>query len=95
MLPGHLTSAQNIVSGKVDRLDAERLITKYLNDALSKIDFNGASLGPVQVKPPTPEKKEKKAVEPSSDSDTPVVKKKKERKVREPSSSSVDSIISR
>lgn len=57
-------------------------MAKYLNEAMAKIDFNGASLAPVEVKeePKEPKKKARKVKEPSSSSSsemTPVPKKKK------------------
>ena len=76
-MPGHLTAAHTVVQGKMDRLEAEELIKRYLENALSQFDFKGASLKPEkESKTPTPEPEQRKS------------KEKRTKKAREPSSSS-------
>jgi hypothetical protein len=66
-----------MVAGKVDRFDVDKLVVKYLNEAMSKVDLQGASLRP-EVVPVEVVQKTKQRVETSEESEeTPVVKKKK------------------
>lgn len=65
------------MAGKVDRFDVDKLVVKYLNEAMSKVDLQGASLRP-EVVPVEVVQKTKQRVETSEESEeTPVVKKKK------------------
>lgn len=54
VLPGHVFSAKKLVEGKVDRVDVNELVQRYLSEAMSKIDFAGASLKLEIVREPTP-----------------------------------------
>lgn len=62
LLPGHLHAAQSVVKSKMDRLEAEELMRRYLENALSQFDFRGASLkSEKEAKTPTPEPEQRKS----------------------------------
>ena len=54
VLPGHMFSANKLVEGKVDRVDVNELVQRYISEAMSKIDFVGASLKLDIIEEPTP-----------------------------------------
>ena len=39
MIPGHLTACEMMVKGKIDRVDTNALIQKYLGDAILKLEL--------------------------------------------------------
>ena len=39
MMPGHLTACEMMAKGKIDRVDTNALIQKYLDDAITKLEL--------------------------------------------------------